>query len=65
MISTEPQIPLNARYELRQVAEILRVDRSTILRWTHTGMMSCSIRRANRRRVWTGAEIIRVWRSQF
>lgn len=65
MVETEPKIPLGARYELRQTAALLGVDRSTILRWTNLGLMSCSIRRTNHRRVWTGAEIIRVWRANY
>ena len=63
MIQTEPIVNPNGKYELRHASEVLQVSKSTILRWTSQGLMRCSVRRTNGRKVWTGADIIRAWRS--
>ncbi len=63
MRTEQPNVIENARYELRETAEALGVNASTITRWTRAGLMRCQIRKTNRRQVWTGAEIIRIWRS--
>lgn len=65
MVASEPKINPDAKYELRQVAKILDVHISTIDRWTRLGLMHCTIRKTNHRRVWTGTEIIRVWRASM
>lgn len=65
MVNSEPKISPSDKYELREVAEILEVSKSTVLRWTLTGLLACSIRKANGRRVWSGASIIRAWRSIY
>lgn len=56
---------INARYELKAAADILGVSKSTVLRWTRQGLLKCSIRRSNGRRVWTGAELLRFWRADY
>ena len=63
MTNTEPKVQPTAKYELQEVAKLLGVHKSTVLRWTNLGHMNCSIRKTNHRRVWTGAEIIKVWRA--
>lgn len=65
MVANEPQITPSAKFELREVAKILDVHASTVLRWTRMGLMNCTIRKTNHRRVWTGAEIIKVWRASM
>ena len=55
MVPTLPDIEMNSRYELKDVAAILGVSPSTIHRWT----------RANNRRVWTGKEIMRIWKAFY
>lgn len=63
MTSKEPNVLPTAKYELKEVARLLDVHKSTVLRWTKLGYMNCSIRKTNHRRVWTGAEITKVWRA--
>lgn len=48
-------------YELREAAEVLGVSPSTIHRWTQKGLIVCYYRKANRRRVWKGKELIKAW----
>lgn len=65
MIKTEPDVNPQGKYELRHASQIMKVSKSTILRWTSQGLMRCSVRRANGRKVWSGAELIRAWRTVF
>lgn len=62
MINEEPKININGWFELREVSSILGVSKSTILRWTRKNLMMCRYRRLNRRRIWSGKEIIKIWR---
>ena len=62
MKKQQPNVTLSARYELREVAELLGVHKATVLRWTQEGKMKCTTRQINSRKVWTGAEIMRFWR---
>lgn len=61
MRKERPNVRIDSLYELRDVAGVLEVDKSTIIRWTRLGIMACTIRKSNGRRVWTGAEILRMW----
>ncbi len=62
MTERQPDVNPTLRYELREVAEALSVRKATILSWTRRGLMTSEIRPFNGRKVWTGKEIIRVWR---
>ena len=62
MIQTTPNVTPTARYELREVAAILAVNKATVLRWTAQGKLIAVKRKLNNRRVWTGTEIMRFWR---
>lgn len=65
MTNTKPKVNPDGRYELKDAAEALLIDRSTLLRYTHKGEIRCGIRKSNGHRVWTGAEIIRLWRTEY
>lgn len=66
MIQVQPQVDPSARLELREVAALFRVSKSSVLRWTSSGLLRCGgLRRSNRRKYWTGAELIRFWKSQM
>lgn len=65
MITEEPKIKANQRFELREAAEVLDVSPSTIIRWTKVGILSAAIRRTNGRRIWSGAELIKCWHNTF
>lgn len=65
MIKEKPNIDPTSRFELREVALILGAHKASILRWTRMGKLHCTQRRINNRRVWTGAEILRFWRTEM
>ena len=52
----------DAIYELKEAAAALGVSPSTIHRWTHRGLIICRYRRINKRRVWSGRELIKAWK---
>jgi len=66
MTNTIPEVNPNARMELREAAEALGVDKSTIQRWTDDGRLKLGgIKQANNRKYWLGSELIRFWKSQY
>lgn len=65
MTKIEPKVEMTGRYELRDAAAVLEVDKSTILRWTRDGKINCGVRRSNKRKFWLGAELVKLWRSEF
>lgn len=65
MVSIVPQVEKNGRYELQAAANALGVNKATLLRYTHQGKIKAGIKRANRRRYWTGAELIRFWMAEY
>ena len=65
MTSTEPQIALTGRYTTRETARIFGVSARTLQRWATDGKIRFGVRRANNRRFYTGAEIMRCWKSQY
>lgn len=65
MITTTPNINPAARLELREAAAALEVDKSSIQRWTSIGRLRCGIKKSNGRKFWTGAELIRFWKSEY
>ena len=63
MTTNTPKVKPDDKYELRETAQLLGVHATTVLRWTRIGLLRCSIRRINGRRVWTGKEILSFWRA--
>ena len=63
MTTTQPDVCPNGRYELLAASQALGVHRSTLLRYTHMGLIKCSISTGNGRHIWRGSEIIRFWRQ--
>lgn len=63
MVKNKPNIHPDARLELKEAAAVMQVQKGTILRWTNSGKLKCSIRRANNRRVWSGKDLISFWRA--
>ncbi len=61
----EPIVNDNDRLELMATAKALGAHRSSVLRWTHMGILQCGIRKSNGRRFWTGREIKRFWRAMM
>lgn len=65
MTATEPTIPDNARYNICQAAEILSINRTTLLKYTNNGLIRCGIRKTNGRKFYTGLELKKIWKTQY
>lgn len=65
MVNSKPDLCDNSFFELREAATVLGVSKSTIQRWTTEGFLKCSIRKTNRRKVWSGQELIKVWKMMM
>lgn len=65
MVNEEPKVSPTARFSISEAAEILGVHRSTLRRHTNVGPtgISCSYRKSNGRKFYTGLDIIRFWRA--
>lgn len=65
MTVTEPAVIASGRYPVGEASKILGIDRKTLYRHTTEGLIKCGFRRANRRRFYTGSEILRYWKAQY
>ena len=65
MTTTEPNVSPSGRYELKEAAAALGVDRSTLLRYSRTGLIRFTIKRSNKRKCWSGADLISFWRANY
>lgn len=65
MVNEEPKVSPSARYSIEEAAALLGIHRNTLRRHTNTGPtgISCSFRKSNSRRFYTGLEILRFWRA--
>ena len=65
MVNEEPKVSPSARYSIEEAAALLGIHRNTLHRHTNTGPtgISCSFRKSNGRRFYTGLEILRFWRA--
>ncbi len=65
MVNEEPKVSPSARYSIEEAAALLGIHRNTLRRHTNTGPtgISCSFRKSNGRRFYTGLEILRFWRA--
>lgn len=65
MITTKPNVDPNGMYSQTQAAAALGVDRHTVKRYEDNGYISFRIRKADKRKVTTGAQIIKCWQSTY
>lgn len=65
MINTRPAVEPTARYNQREAAEALKVDRHTIKRYEDAGFIHFSIRKAGRAKFTTGKQILRCWEAAY
>lgn len=65
MTAVEPLVNLNGRYSVKETCEALKISRTTLHRHTVSGFIKPKYRRVNGRPFYTGAEIIRHWKSHF
>ena len=65
MINTRPLVETDRRYNQREAAEALQVDRHTIRRYEEAGCIKFAIRKAGRAKFTTGSQIIRCWEACY
>lgn len=65
MIVTKPDVEPDGLYNQRQAAEALHIDRHTIARYAADGIIKFKVRKAGKKRITTGAEIIKCWKSMY
>lgn len=63
MTNEIPKVDRKGKYELKAASAALGVNGSTLLRYTHMGLITCGIKKCNKRRYWTGEELIRFWNA--
>jgi predicted site-specific integrase-resolvase len=64
MIAFQPNVCESARYSINETCQILEIHRNTLRAYTFAGNIKCGVRRATKRKFYTGTEIIRLWKSQ-
>ena len=57
----KPQVIEDGLYNQKQAAVLLEVDRHTVARYEADGLIVFKSRKADGRKVTTGAEILRCW----
>lgn len=61
----EPIVNASSRYSIGEAAKILGVHRNSILNYTKAGLLKCGIRKATKRKFYTGLEILKFWRTSI
>ncbi len=65
MSVTEPQVVDTARYGVMAASRALGINYTTLERWERNGIIRSEYRKADRRKVFCGHEIKRVWRAKL
>jgi predicted site-specific integrase-resolvase len=65
MVTTRPNVDPDGLYNLTEAARALGVHRTTLMRYADDGCIKFKVRRANKRRVTTGAQILKCWETQY
>lgn len=63
--ATKPNVALDGRYTVMQTCRALGIHRNTLARYTESHMIKCSYRRCDGKKVYLGANIIQLWKSQL
>ncbi|MGV8133749.1 MAG: helix-turn-helix domain-containing protein [Mangrovibacterium sp.] len=61
----EPQCADSGRYNSKETAQILDINRATLRKHANEGYIRFGIRKSNNRRFFLGAEIKKYWRQQY
>ena len=61
MTTVQPEVPLGGKFNTKQAAQALGISYNTLMRYVASGYIRPSMGR--KRRFFTGAEIIRCWRT--
>lgn len=65
MISYRPQVDVDRRYNQREVAELLEIDRHTVRRYEEAGNIHFQTRKAGKCKFTTGKQILRCWEATY
>lgn len=66
MVNEEPKVSPTSRYSIGEAAEILGVHRNTLRRHTNVSDgIRCQFFKSNKRKFYTGLEILRFWRASL
>lgn len=63
MTPTEPLVTQTGRYSIPETCQILGIHRNTLRLYTQSGKIKCGFRRATGKKFYSGAEILKFWRS--
>ena len=59
----EPRVAATGRYSIPETCRALGIHRNTLRLYTQGGLIKCGFRRANGKKFYTGAEILRFWKA--
>lgn len=65
MIITRPNVEPNGLYNQKQAAEELKINRHTLARYEADGLIKFHIRKAGKRKITTGAQIVKCWEAVY
>lgn len=63
MINTRPNVDPEGRYNQKETAEILCIDRSTVKRYEENGYILFKVRKAGKHKITTGKQILKCWEA--
>ena len=61
MTNTKPDVCAEGRYSINEVTALLGISRSTLRRYTESGIVKCGRRRTNGRPFYTGRAVLQLW----
>lgn len=65
MTSTKPRVAPDGLYTLKQTAEALEVNYTTVHRYVKRGYLNPRMRKINNKMVLTGEEILKCWLEMY
>lgn len=65
MTPIEPTVNVASRYSVGEAAKILGVHRNSILNYTKAGLLKYGVRKATKKKFYTGLELIKFWRASI
>lgn len=65
MTATEPEVADNGRYTVTQAAKALKVSRQTIYTHTDSNALKCTIHKATGKRLYSGSDLKKWWRTTY
>lgn len=65
-VNTDPiNISDRSRYSSKQAAQLLKISRSTLKKYTDLGDIKCEFYKHNGRRFYTGYDIKKFWKAKY